>query len=185
MRTDDLMPDSVTATGGAITLIPSHLGGLRREYNPEAVALDASSALGQVLARLNRALDAARAGAEHEVPAAFRTGLLGAVPRLRRYALSLTHHGADADDLVQHTPLDVWEHRASLRDRQGALDRLKPAQREAHLLIAVEGLSYEAAADLIGCPACALKSRVSRARDRLGQDLDRDSPNPLGADRTA
>ncbi|AWB21445.1 RNA polymerase subunit sigma-24 [Methylobacterium currus] len=229
MRTDDVPPESVAATGAAITLIPSHLGGLLREYYPEADALDAGSALGQVLARLTQALDAVEAGAEHEVPAAFRTGLLGAVPRLRRYALSLTHHGADADDLVQHTLLKAWEHRrqfvpgsslsawlfailrngffngrrkhrlevadpdgahaatlasaaeqehrATLRDLQGALDRLEPAQREALLLIAVEGLSYEAAADLIGCPAGTVKSRVSRARDRLGQDLDRDPPN--------
>lgn len=236
VRTDDAPPESVAVTETAATLIPSYLGGLLQEYYPEIVTLEAGSALGQVLARLTRALDAAEAQAE--VPATFRAGLLGAVPRLRRYALSLTHHGADADDLVQHTLLKAWEHRrqfapgsslsawlfailrngffngrrkyrlevadpdgthaaalasaaeqehrASLRDLQGALDRLDPAQREALLLVAVEGLSYEAAADVIGCPAGTVKSRVSRARDRLGQDLDRPIPhrailNPSGA----
>ncbi|MGX7706219.1 sigma-70 family RNA polymerase sigma factor [Methylobacterium sp. Gmos1] len=219
-------------TETAAALIPSHLGGLLREYYPEVVALEADSALGQVLARLTLALDAAGNGTGHEVPAAFKAGLLGAVPRLRRYALSLTHHAADADDLVQHTLLKAWEHRrqfapgsslsawlfailrngffngrrkyrlevadpegvhaaalasaaeqehrAALRDLQGALDRLEPAQREALLLVAVEGLSYEAAADVIGCPAGTVKSRVSRARDRLGQDLNRTLAVPSG-----
>ncbi|KMO41700.1 ECF subfamily RNA polymerase sigma-24 factor, partial [Methylobacterium tarhaniae] len=37
----------------------------------------------------------------------------------------------------------------------------------------VEGLSYEAAAEVIGCPPGTVKSRVSRARDRLVHDLDR------------
>ena len=34
-------------------------------------------------------------------PAAFREQLLGAIPRLRRYARSLVHDAAKADDLVQ------------------------------------------------------------------------------------
>ncbi|TGD95473.1 sigma-70 family RNA polymerase sigma factor [Methylobacterium nonmethylotrophicum] len=200
----------------------SHLGRQLREYYPEVLALDAESRLGRVLARLTRALAAAEAG--REVTRAFKDELIGAVPRLRRYAQSLTRHGADADDLVQHTLLKAWEHRrqftpgtslsawlfailrngffngrrrtgrevpdpdgahaaaltsaaeqehrADLHDLQRALDRLDPAQREALLLVAVEGLSYEAAADIIGCPSGTVKSRVSRARDRLAQELD-------------
>ncbi|KMO13851.1 sigma-70 family RNA polymerase sigma factor [Methylobacterium platani] len=221
MRTNDAPREPVAASDAAIALMQSHLGILLRQYYSEAAAPEPGSRLGDVLARLTRALDAAQAG--REVPAGFKDELLGAVPRLRRYAQSLTRHGADADDLVQHTLLKAWEHRrqfvagtslpawlfailrngffngrrkhrlevpdpdgahaaalasaaeqehkATLRDLQGALDRLEPAQREALVLVAVEGLSYEAAADLIGCPAGTVKSRVSRARDRLALDL--------------
>jgi RNA polymerase sigma-70 factor, ECF subfamily len=63
------------------------------------------------------------------------------------------------------------EHRLDVQDLQEALDRLEPAQREALLLIAVEDLSYEAAAARIGCPPGTVKSRVSRARDRLAAEL--------------
>ena len=38
-----------------------------------------------------------------EAPAAFRQQLLGAIPRLRRYARSLVYDPAGADDLVQTT----------------------------------------------------------------------------------
>jgi RNA polymerase sigma-70 factor (ECF subfamily) len=229
VQTDHEGQARIAASEAGLAVIPSHLGGLLRDYFPEIVVLDPGSRLGQMLARLTQALAAAQAAGD---VASFGAGLLDAVPRLRRYALSLTHHGADADDLVQHTLLKAWEHRrqfspgtslpawlfailrnsffngrrkyrlevadpdgahaatlasaaeqehrASLRDVQGALDRLEPAQREALLLVAVEGLSYEAAAAIIGCPAGTVKSRVSRARDRLGQDLDRGSPTPSG-----
>ncbi|TNC09929.1 sigma-70 family RNA polymerase sigma factor [Methylobacterium terricola] len=200
----------------------SHLGGLLRDSYPEIAALDPASRLGEVLARLTLALDAAQAGGD--VSAGFKADLIGAVPRLRRYAQSLTRHGPDADDLVQQTLLKAWEHRrqfvpgtslpawlfailrngffngrrkhrlevpdpdgthaaglanaaeqehkASLRDLQAALDRLDSAHREALVLVAVEGMTYEAAAGVIGCPAGTVKSRVSRARDRLALDLD-------------
>ncbi len=63
------------------------------------------------------------------------------------------------------------EHRLDIRDLQEALDRLEPAQREALLLVAVEDLTYEAAAERLGCPSGTVKSRVSRARDRLAAEL--------------
>ena len=63
------------------------------------------------------------------------------------------------------------EHRAEMRNVQAALDRLDPTHREALLLVAVEGLSYEAAAEVIGCPRGTVKRRVSRARDRLAAEL--------------
>lgn len=221
LRTDDEPAEPFAVPDDAIALMQSHLGGLLRHHYPEVAAPDPASRLGDVLARLTEALDAAQAG--REVSAEFKAGLLGAVPRLRRYAQSLTRDGAEADDLVQHTLLKAWEHRrqfvagtslsawlftilrngffngrrkhrrevpdpdgihaaglssaaeqehrADLRDLQDALDRLEPAQREALVLVAVEGLSYEAAALVIGCPAGTVKSRVSRARDRLTEDL--------------
>jgi RNA polymerase sigma-70 factor (ECF subfamily) len=59
------------------------------------------------------------------------------------------------------------DHALHLQEVQAALDRLEPPHREALMLIAVEGLPYEAAAAVLGCPPGTVKSRVSRARDRL------------------
>jgi len=47
------------------------------------------------------------------------------------------------------------------------LFRLVPEQREAIILIAAEGLSYEEAAVVCNCPVGTVKSRLSRARQRL------------------
>ncbi|MCX4198626.1 sigma-70 family RNA polymerase sigma factor [Methylobacterium organophilum] len=63
------------------------------------------------------------------------------------------------------------EHSMGLTEVRAAIDRLEPAYREALILVAVDGLPYEAAASVIGCPAGTVKSRVSRARDRLLQEL--------------
>jgi RNA polymerase sigma factor (sigma-70 family) len=56
-----------------------------------------------------------------------------------------------------------------LQDLQSALDRLVPDQREALLLVAAEGLSYEEAAAICGTAVGTIKSRVNRARARLAE----------------
>jgi RNA polymerase sigma-70 factor (ECF subfamily) len=48
-----------------------------------------------------------------------------------------------------------------------ALERLSASTRDALLLVVAEGLSYEAAAEVAGCPAGTMKSRVHRARRLL------------------
>lgn len=55
-------------------------------------------------------------------PDPFRDALLAAVPHLRAFARSLCRHQDRADDLVQETLLQAWQHRDSLREA----DRLKP-----------------------------------------------------------
>jgi len=57
-----------------------------------------------------------------------------------------------------------------LLDVHDALGRLTPEHREALMLI-VSGLSYDEAAVICRCAAGTVKSRVSRARDRLAQML--------------
>jgi RNA polymerase sigma-70 factor (ECF subfamily) len=47
------------------------------------------------------------------------------------------------------------------------LSWLVPEQREAIILVAAEGLSYEEAAEICNCPVGTVKSRLSRARQRL------------------
>jgi RNA polymerase sigma-70 factor, ECF subfamily len=54
-----------------------------------------------------------------------------------------------------------------LRDLQEALQRLRPDQREALLLVAAEGMSYEDAAAVCGVAVGTIKSRVNRARTQL------------------
>lgn len=152
--------------------------------------------------------------------------LPGLLPRLWRFALRLTAHQQDAEDLVQRTcvrglerrhqlqpgtaPLSwlfsimhsIWlnEIRArqirarthfdwqdevveSLADPAGqtpetelfhrqvidAVDALPDAQRVVMLLVAVEGLSYREAADILEIPIGTVMSRLARARLTIGQ----------------
>ncbi len=52
-------------------------------------------------------------------------------------------------------------------DFREALQKLPLDQREALILVAASGLSYEEAAEICGCAAGTMKSRVNRARNRL------------------
>jgi RNA polymerase sigma-70 factor (ECF subfamily) len=66
-----------------------------------------------------------------------------------------------------------------LLDVHDALGRLTPEHREALMLI-VSGLSYDEAAVICRCAAGTVKSRVSRARDRLTQMLGDCRPGDAG-----
>ena len=52
---------------------------------------------------------------------------------------------------------------------QDCLERLPAIQREALMLVAISGHSYEDAAEILGCAVGTIKSRVNRARDRLAE----------------
>lgn len=52
-----------------------------------------------------------------------------------------------------------------------AMQRLPDEQREAVLLVMVEGYAYREAADIVGCPVGTLNSRLVRGRDALLQML--------------
>ena len=54
-----------------------------------------------------------------------------------------------------------------LRDVDRALATLPDEQREAVLLVMVEGYSYKEAAEIVGCPVGTLNSRLVRGRDAL------------------
>ena len=53
------------------------------------------------------------------------------------------------------------------------LDGLAPDRREAFVLTQVMGLSYDEAAEVMGCPIGTVRSRVARARADLMVSLDR------------
>lgn len=59
-----------------------------------------------------------------------------------------------------------------------AMKMLPPGQKEALVLIALEDLSYEEAASVLGVPVGTVRSRVSRAREAL-----RPMVSPLNAER--
>jgi RNA polymerase sigma-70 factor (ECF subfamily) len=63
------------------------------------------------------------------------------------------------------------EHRMALFELQAALDDLPVEQRETLLLVTVDGLKHEDAAAILGCQVGTVKSRVSRARERLAISL--------------
>jgi RNA polymerase sigma-70 factor, ECF subfamily len=157
--------------------------------------------------------------------------LPGLLPKMWRFALRLTQHHQDAQDLVQRTcvralerehqwnregsPLSwlyailhsIWlnemrsrrlhpvdslstdddEEDQPLEDERAeslmffrqvvlAVDGLPEAQRVVMLLVAVEGLSYREAADVIGVPIGTVMSRLARARAAIGARFS-DSPS--------
>ena len=63
-----------------------------------------------------------------------------------------------------------------VRDLDTALSRLPPEQREVLLLVALEELSYEETAGILGVPVGTVMSRLSRGRERLRQLLDGTPP---------
>jgi RNA polymerase sigma-70 factor (ECF subfamily) len=59
------------------------------------------------------------------------------------------------------------EDRVELSMVDRAMAKLPEEQREAILLVMVEGYGYAEAAEIIGCPAGTLTSRLIRGRDAL------------------
>jgi RNA polymerase sigma-70 factor (ECF subfamily) len=149
-----------------------------------------------------------------------RTELLAALPRLRRFARSLTGNRHDGDDLMQSTVervlhkglpdnvellrwmfkvcRNLWiddrrAHRVrqvahrepelseepivsgeavalgelTLREVERALALLPEEQRAVLALVAVEGLSYREAAEVLDVPIGTVMSRLARARAAL------------------
>ena len=77
----------------------------------------------------------------------------------------------------QNTHLDFEDFRT-------ALDKLPPDQREALILVGASGFSYEEAADICECAVGTIKSRVNRARKRLGELLAIEDMGDFGPDKT-
>lgn len=63
------------------------------------------------------------------------------------------------------------EHGSDLRTVWSHIGKLPALQREALLLVCAQGLTYEAAAEVMGCETGTVKSRVSRARAALAESL--------------
>jgi RNA polymerase sigma-70 factor (ECF subfamily) len=77
---------------------------------------------------------------------------------------------------VDHLALSCPAHQDShieLQEVARAFWRLSADHREIILLVGVIGLSYEAAANIVGCRLGTIRSRLSRARDELQKHLER------------
>lgn len=61
------------------------------------------------------------------------------------------------------------EDRIMIHDLEAALHKLPETQREAILLVGADGLSYEEAAQALGCAVGTVKSRVNRTRNCLAE----------------
>jgi RNA polymerase sigma-70 factor (ECF subfamily) len=72
-----------------------------------------------------------------------------------------------------------------LADMNRALATLPADQREALILVAASGFSYEEAAGICGVAVGTIKSRVNRARRRLAELLEVESEADYGPDPAA
>lgn len=68
-------------------------------------------------------------------------------------------------------------------DMMEALKKLPDEQREALLLVAAEGFSYEDAAEIAECAVGTVKSRVNRARKRLAELMHISDTDVFGTSR--
>ena len=85
-------------------------------------------------------------------------------------ARSRTRRGKTFVDEEQGLPIGAagsQEAVIELGDVDRALAKLPDEQREAVLLVMVEGWSYKEAAEIVGCPVGTLNSRLVRGRDAL------------------
>jgi RNA polymerase sigma-70 factor, ECF subfamily len=73
--------------------------------------------------------------------------------------------------------------RLDFADMKTALTKLNIEQREALLLVAAEGVSYEEAAQICGTNIGTIKSRINRARARLAELMLLSPEEDLGPDK--
>jgi RNA polymerase sigma-70 factor, ECF subfamily len=87
--------------------------------------------------------------------------------------------GSYAESLKSHPD---QHSRVELEEFRVALAKLPSDQREALLLVGASGFSYEETAAICETPVGTVKSRVNRARARLGKLLSIDSADRFGQD---
>jgi RNA polymerase sigma factor (sigma-70 family) len=103
--------------------------------------------------------------------------------RLRPWLLSVMHNLFVSQVRARRTyapdeaaeaadPVDEPRRLQIRLDLLAGLQRLSPAHREVLLLVCVEDLGYEAAAQVLGVPIGTVMSRLSRARAHLRAAMD-------------
>lgn len=125
-------------------------------------------------------LEASRAYASYRGESALSTWLYGIAMNLTRNYLSRDpqrKYGFDGEQVLEEMaaesadPADAVAGRQTLLALQRELADLPDEMREVLLLVALEEISYEEAAVMLSIPVGTVRSRVSRARNRLRQRL--------------
>jgi RNA polymerase sigma-70 factor (ECF subfamily) len=93
------------------------------------------------------------------------------VDRVRRRKLNQTA-SLDQSPAAEPYQNENQVDRLVLKELRVAVDQLPVEQRQVLLMIAVQGLSYEDAAQHLGVPLGTIRSRLFRARANLMQRLD-------------
>ena len=102
----------------------------------------------------------------------------------RRRHLAETHRVEQVAALAETASPPEQEGRVRLQQVQAAFLRLPAEQRAALHLVAIEGLSYQEAANALGIPVGTLMSRLGRARATLrGFEAGSDLAPPLEGKR--
>jgi RNA polymerase sigma factor (sigma-70 family) len=78
---------------------------------------------------------------------------------------------SDGSHAARQIALPEQVDRLEMQEMSAALAKLPRDQREAILLVGVDGMSYEEAAKVTGAAVGTMKSRVNRARTRLARLL--------------
>jgi RNA polymerase sigma-70 factor (ECF subfamily) len=95
-----------------------------------------------------------------------------AVNQFRKAASRGRHVPIDESNEDSFGEAAVQEQKLIYRDVLEKLARLPEDQRAVLLLVAVEDLSYAEAAKVLGVPLGTVMSRLSRARERLQQEIE-------------
>ncbi|AWM09055.1 sigma-70 family RNA polymerase sigma factor [Bradyrhizobium symbiodeficiens] len=99
-----------------------------------------------------------------------------AVTQFRQAATRGRHMPIDDAGERELASAAAQEHRLIYQDVLNKLARLPEEQRAVLLLVAVEDFSYADAAKLLDVPVGTVMSRLSRARERLQQELEGAAP---------
>lgn len=93
----------------------------------------------------------------------------------RRKSASVRLVDANSDALLQKagpSAIDLIEARDELRNAWRAISALPAEQREVLLLVAVEGLSYQEAAEVLQIPIGTVMSRLARGRISVAKSIN-------------
>ena len=98
--------------------------------------------------------------------------------RKKKPATALMQEGEDGEfsiepaEPVNQGPVDKTLLKEMEENLQTILMTLSDKLREVFVLCAMQGLAYEEVAQIVGCPAKTVSSRLARARRRFVEELD-------------
>jgi RNA polymerase sigma-70 factor, ECF subfamily len=89
----------------------------------------------------------------------------------RRREGNLANSDESIEDFIDANPSSNPEHQLFYKQIVRSVDSLPEAQRVVMVLIAIEGLSYREAAEVLDVPIGTIMSRLARARLSIGQQF--------------